>query len=249
MKKPNAKNLIHNLLISLGEDPKRQGLLNTPKRVAASYEALTAGYHKNLKDVLNGAIFDEEYDEMVIMRDIDLFSLCEHHLLPFYGKCHVAYIPNGKIIGLSKIPRIVDVFARRLQVQERLTAQIANCLMEALQPLGVKAVFRPISDMALACNEKKFSGNAQHRGKRHILHHGTILYAFDLELINRYLTMPKDVPAYRCGRPHADFVSNIPVIVGQFKASLAQVFAISAQPQPLSGTEVSLLKEFSQTHS
>ncbi len=144
MKKVSIENLIQDLLISIGEDPTRQGLKRTPNRVAASYKTLTAGYKLKPKDVLNGAIFDEEYDEMVVMKEIDLFSLCEHHLLPFYGKCHVAYIPNGKIVGLSKIPRIVELFARRLQVQERLTAQIANCLEEALQPLGVAVIIEAL---------------------------------------------------------------------------------------------------------
>ncbi len=144
MKKKKVATLIEELIVSIGEDPKRQGLKKTPQRVEASYQYLTSGYKQNPRDVLNGAVFDEEYDEMVIMKDIDLFSLCEHHLLPFYGKCHVAYIPNGKIIGLSKIPRIVDVFARRLQVQERLTNQIANCFKEALEPLGVAVIIEAL---------------------------------------------------------------------------------------------------------
>ena len=144
MVKNNIKTLTHQLLLRIGEDPTRQGLKATPRRVQASYEYLTSGYHTKIKDVLNGAIFDEEYDEMVVMKDIDLFSLCEHHLLPFYGKCHVAYIPKGKIVGLSKIPRLVDVFARRLQVQERLTNQIATCLKEALDPLGVAVIIEAL---------------------------------------------------------------------------------------------------------
>lgn len=132
--------LVTNLLKMLGEDPARQGLEKTPKRVAASLKYLTQGYRQDVKTVLNNAIFDEPYSEMVIVKDIEIFSLCEHHLLPFYGKAHVAYIPNGKIIGLSKIPRVVDIFARRLQVQERLTMQIAECLMDALKPCGVGVV-------------------------------------------------------------------------------------------------------------
>ncbi len=134
------KELIKNLLTQLGEDPSREGLLMTPERVETSLRALTSGYSKNVEEVLNGAIFKEDCDEMVLCRDIDIFSLCEHHLLPFYGRCHVAYIPDGKIIGVSKIVRLVEVFARRLQVQERLTGQIADSLMEALQPLGVGVV-------------------------------------------------------------------------------------------------------------
>jgi len=131
---------VRHLLVELGEDPERQGLLRTPLRVEKSLKFLTGGYNQSVDEVLNGAIFDETYDEMVLIKDIEVFSLCEHHMLPFYGKCHVAYIPNGKIVGLSKIPRIVDVFARRLQVQERLTTQIADCLMEKLNPLGVAVV-------------------------------------------------------------------------------------------------------------
>ncbi len=140
MKNAKLESLIHQLLVNLGEDPKRQGLKKTPARVAASYDYLTSGYHQNVREVINAAVFHEEYDEMVVMKDLDIYSLCEHHLLPFYGKCHVAYIPKGKIIGLSKIPRIVNIFARRLQVQERLTHQIAQCLKEALAPLGVAVV-------------------------------------------------------------------------------------------------------------
>ncbi len=130
--------------MSVGENPNRHGLEKTPRRVAKSYEYLTNGYTKTPREVLNGAVFREDYDEMVVLKDIDLFSLCEHHLLPFYGKCHVAYIPKGKIIGLSKIPRIVDIFARRLQVQERLTSQIANCFKEALDPLGVAVIIEAL---------------------------------------------------------------------------------------------------------
>jgi len=138
------EDLVKQLLKNLGEDPLREGLQKTPQRVAASLKYLTSGYHKDIKQVLNNAVFDEKYDEMVVLADIELFSLCEHHLLPFYGKCHVAYIPNGKIVGLSKIPRLVDVFARRLQVQERLTSQIAECLMEALHPRGVGVVIEAL---------------------------------------------------------------------------------------------------------
>lgn len=144
MKKAKISELTRSLLVSLGEDPARQGLQKTPKRVEASYQFLTGGYKLRSEDILNKAIFNEEYDEMVIVKDIDIFSLCEHHLLPFYGKCHVAYLPKGRIIGLSKIPRIVDMFARRLQVQERLTNQIANCLKDALQPLGVAVIIEAL---------------------------------------------------------------------------------------------------------
>jgi len=136
--------LTKDILIALGEDPTREGLVKTPQRVEASLRYLTKGYKQDPMAVINGAVFEESYDEMVVLKEIDLFSLCEHHLLPFYGRCHVAYLPNGKIIGLSKIPRLVDVFAKRLQVQERLTSQIANCLMEALEPKGVAVVIEAL---------------------------------------------------------------------------------------------------------
>jgi GTP cyclohydrolase I len=135
---------VHEILGHLGEDTSREGLLRTPKRVAASLRYLTSGYRQDLQKVLNNAIFNEPYDEMVVVKDIEIFSLCEHHLLPFYGRAHVAYIPKGKIIGLSKIPRVVDIFAKRLQVQERLTMQIANCLRDALQPCGVGVVIEAL---------------------------------------------------------------------------------------------------------
>ena len=132
--------LIRKLLSELGEDPDREGLVDTPKRVQKAYEFLTSGYRANIDQVLNNALFTVDYNEMVIVKDIDFYSLCEHHLLPFFGKCHVAYIPSNKVIGLSKIPRLVDVFARRLQVQERLTRQIADTILETIGPLGVAVV-------------------------------------------------------------------------------------------------------------
>jgi GTP cyclohydrolase I len=136
--------LVADLLAELGEDARREGLERTPERVAKALRYLTSGYARDVKDVLNDALFVEEYDEMVIVKDIDVFSLCEHHLLPFVGKAHVAYMPRRKIVGLSKIPRLVDMFARRLQVQERLTTQIANTLNDALQPRGVAVVLEAI---------------------------------------------------------------------------------------------------------
>jgi GTP cyclohydrolase I len=132
--------LIRKLLADLGEDPAREGLRDTPKRVEKAYKFLTSGYDANIDQVLNNALFSVDYSEMVIVKDIDFYSLCEHHLLPFFGKCHVAYIPSNKVIGLSKVPRLVDVFARRLQVQERLTSQIADTIREKISPLGVAVV-------------------------------------------------------------------------------------------------------------
>ena len=132
--------LIEQLLKELGEDAQREGLAKTPERVEKALRYLTSGYDQSVSDILNDALFVEDYDEMVIVKDIDFASICEHHLLPFVGKCHVAYMPKRKIVGLSKIPRLVDMFSRRLQVQERLTTQIANALNEALEPNGVAVV-------------------------------------------------------------------------------------------------------------
>ena len=135
-----TEELLKELLVRIGEDPERDGLLRTPERMKKALEYLTQGYRADAEKILQGALFDVGYDEMVIVRDIEMFSLCEHHMLPFFGKVHVAYIPNGKVIGLSKIPRIVDVFARRLQVQERLTVQVAETIQTAIQPQGVGVV-------------------------------------------------------------------------------------------------------------
>ena len=132
--------LITQLLTALGEDPKRIGLEKTPERVAQALAFFTKGYNQDIKEIINGALFPLEYDEMVIVRDIDFYSLCEHHLLPFFGKCHIGYIPNKQVVGLSKLPRIVEVLSRRLQVQERLTVEIAETLKTALKPLGVGVV-------------------------------------------------------------------------------------------------------------
>jgi len=135
-----VRGLIRELLVHLGEDPDRPGLARTPVRVELSYQELTAGMNQRVEDVIGDGIFEEDCSEMVLVKDIEFYSLCEHHLLPFYGRVHVAYIPDGKIIGLSKIPRVVDVFARRLQVQERMTIQIAEAIQETLQPKGVAVV-------------------------------------------------------------------------------------------------------------
>src|SRR6267142_2109441 len=134
------QDLIRKLLAGLGEDPDREGLRDTPKRVEKAYRFLTSGYDADIDRVLNNALFTVDYSEMVIVKDIDFYSLCEHHLLPFFGKCHVAYIPSNKVIGLSKIPRVVDMFARRLQIQERMTNEIAETIREKIDPLGVAVV-------------------------------------------------------------------------------------------------------------
>ncbi|MBI4590005.1 MAG: GTP cyclohydrolase I FolE [Candidatus Rokubacteria bacterium] len=136
--------LVAQILKELGQDVQREGLERTPERVAQALRFLTSGYAKDVKDVLNDALFVEDYDEMVLVKDIDVFSLCEHHLIPFFGKAHVAYLPGKKILGLSKIPRLVEMFSRRLQVQERLTTQIAQTLQEVLQPRGVAVVMEAI---------------------------------------------------------------------------------------------------------
>lgn len=134
------ENLIKGLLLEIGENPEREGLLKTPARVKKMYQDLTQGYCEDPKKLINEAIYHQKYDEMIVVKDIELYSLCEHHMLPFFGRAHVAYLPDGKIIGLSKIPRLVDMFARRLQVQERLTVEIANVIQEELQPKGVAVV-------------------------------------------------------------------------------------------------------------
>ncbi|MGH9596353.1 MAG: GTP cyclohydrolase I FolE, partial [Edaphobacter sp.] len=136
----STRDLYRELLVRIGEDPTRDGLLRTPERMEKSMEFLTRGYTMNVIEVLHKALFDVDYDEMVIVKDIEFFSMCEHHLLPFFGKAHIAYVPNGKVIGLSKIPRLVDVFARRLQVQERLTRQIGDAITDAIHPQGVAVI-------------------------------------------------------------------------------------------------------------
>ena len=136
----DLEGLVESLLKKIGEDPSRQGLLRTPGRVARALEFLTQGYLQDPKEILNGAVFDETYDEMLIVKDIDFYSLCEHHLLPFFGRAHIAYVPDGRIVGLSKLPRLVDMFARRLQVQERLTNEVAAEIERVLKPRGVAVV-------------------------------------------------------------------------------------------------------------
>jgi GTP cyclohydrolase IA len=136
----STQDLYREILTRIGEDPNRDGLIRTPERMEKAMAFLTRGYKQDINDVLHGALFDVDYDEMVIVKDVEFFSMCEHHLLPFFGKAHVAYVPNGKVIGLSKIPRLVDVFSRRLQVQERLTRQIGEAITEAIHPQGVAVI-------------------------------------------------------------------------------------------------------------
>jgi len=146
---------VHNILRDIGEDPNREGLLKTPNRVARMYNELTSGYHTDPVKLINGAVFSVDYDEMVVVKDIDFHSLCEHHMLPFYGVAHVAYIPDGKVVGLSKIPRIVEMFARRLQIQEQMTSQIANFIQETLEPQGVAVVVEGAHMCAMMRGVKK----------------------------------------------------------------------------------------------
>jgi GTP cyclohydrolase I len=150
-----AKSAVYNLLQAVGEDPQRQGLRNTPDRVARMYSELLSGYGTDPEKIINNALFDISYDEMVLVRDIEFYSLCEHHMLPFLGRAHVAYIPAGKVIGLSKIPRMVDMYARRLQVQERMTRQIADFLQEYLAPQGVAVVVEAVHLCSMMRGVKK----------------------------------------------------------------------------------------------
>jgi len=156
--------LLRELLVRIGEDPGRDGLVRTPERMQKALEYLTQGYTRNPDEILQGAMFEVSYDEMVIVKDIEMFSLCEHHMLPFFGKVHVAYIPNGKVIGLSKIPRIVDVFSRRLQVQERMTVQIAETIQRAIEPQGVGVVVeaRHLCVMMRGVEKQHSSGVTSH---------------------------------------------------------------------------------------
>ncbi len=140
MENKQLQDLYKGVLEQLGEDPQREGLLKTPERVAKAMQFLTSGYELNADQIIESAIFHEAYSEMVLVKDIEVYSMCEHHMLPFFGKAHIAYIPNGKIVGLSKIPRVVDAYARRLQVQERLTIEIRDCIQRTLAPLGVAVV-------------------------------------------------------------------------------------------------------------
>lgn len=176
---------IRRLLAELGEDPAREGLVDTPKRVEKSLKFLTSGYNVDIDTVINGALFTVEYQEMVIVRDIDFYSMCEHHMLPFFGKAHVAYVPNGKVIGLSKIPRLVDVFARRLQVQERLTSQIAECLSEKIVPLGVAVVLEATHLCKAMRGVEKQNTTTVTSAMRGVFHHDARTRQEFLKLIGR----------------------------------------------------------------
>jgi GTP cyclohydrolase I len=175
---------IRRMLAALGEEPDREGLLETPRRVEQSLRFLTSGYRADIDALINGALFTVPYNEMVIVRDIELYSLCEHHLLPFFGKCHIAYIPDGRVIGLSKVPRIVDAFARRLQVQERLTLQIADTIEQKIAPLGVAVVIEATHlCMAMRGVEKQNSVTVT-SAMRGAFHHDPRTRAEFLELIH-----------------------------------------------------------------
>jgi GTP cyclohydrolase I len=157
--RPQVETAVREILFYIGEDPEREGLEKTPQRVARMYDELMAGYHTDPIKLINGALFDVDYDEMVVVKDIEFYSMCEHHMLPFFGRAHVAYIPDGKVIGLSKIPRIVEMFARRLQVQERMTTQIAEFLEEVLHPKGVAVVVEGAHMCSMMRGVKKSSAS------------------------------------------------------------------------------------------
>lgn len=179
---------VRDILEHVGEDPARDGLLKTPNRVSRMYDELLAGYGTDPEAVINGALFDVEYDEMVVVRDIEYFSMCEHHMLPFIGHAHVAYIPKGKVLGLSKIPRIVDMFARRLQVQERLTTQVANFLVETLHPQGVAVVMEGLHMCSMMRGVKKADARMVTSAMRGIFRTNSATRAEFMEHINRQPT-------------------------------------------------------------
>ena len=155
LKQARIEAAVQEILRDIGEDPQREGLLKTPDRVARMFEELTAGYHVDTEKLINGAIFNVDYDEMVVVKYIDFYSMCEHHMLPFYGRAHVAYIPDGKVVGLSKIPRIVEMFARRLQIQEQMTTQIADFIQNTLEPQGVAVVVEGVHMCSVMRGVKK----------------------------------------------------------------------------------------------
>jgi GTP cyclohydrolase I len=187
--------IIRQLLAELGEDPSREGLLDTPKRVEKALTFLTSGYAADVDATLNNALFSVDYNEMVIVRDIDFYSLCEHHLLPFFGKCHVAYIPQGRVLGLSKIPRLVDIFARRLQIQERLTNQIAETLCEKVDPLGVAVVMEATHLCMSMRGVEKQNSFAATSAMLGVFREDARTRMEFLELIKRPELMPRSSPA------------------------------------------------------
>jgi GTP cyclohydrolase I len=187
--------IIRQLLAELGEDPSREGLLDTPKRVEKALTFLTSGYAADVDATLNNALFSVDYNEMVIVRDIDFYSLCEHHLLPFFGKCHVAYIPQGRVLGLSKIPRLVDIFARRLQIQERLTNQIAETLREKVDPLGVAVVMEATHLCMSMRGVEKQNSFAATSAMLGVFREDARTRMEFLELIKRPELMPRSSPA------------------------------------------------------
>ena len=176
---------VHRILISIGEDPDREGLVQTPKRVAQMLTELTTGYHDDLKTLVNGAIFHVDYTEMVVVLNIDFSSLCEHHLLPFFGKVHVAYIPDGRVIGLSKLPRIVEMYARRLQMQERMTVEIANALQRILNPKGVAVIVEAKHMCSMIRGVKKINAQMQTRSMLGIFKQDAIVRNEFLSLLTR----------------------------------------------------------------
>ncbi len=176
---------VHRILISIGEDPDREGLVQTPKRVAQMLTELTTGYHDDLKTLVNGAIFHVDYAEMVVVLNIDFSSLCEHHLLPFFGKVHVAYIPDGRVIGLSKLPRIVEMYARRLQMQERMTVEIANALQRILNPRGVAVIVEAKHLCSMIRGVKKINAQMQTKSMLGIFKQDTIVRNEFLSLLTR----------------------------------------------------------------
>jgi GTP cyclohydrolase I len=192
------QDLIRQLLAELGEDPAREGLARTPQRVAKSLEFLTSGYSADIDQVLNEALFTVDYNEMVIVKDIDFYSLCEHHLLPFFGKCHVAYIPRSRVIGLSKIPRLVDVFARRLQIQERMTNQIAQTIREKIDPLGVAVVCEGTHLCMSMRGVEKQNSFAVTSAMLGAFHDNARTRSEFLELIRRTSYPMNDIPGLAC---------------------------------------------------
>jgi GTP cyclohydrolase I len=195
------QDIIRQLLVELGEDPLRGGLLETPKRVEKSLRFLTSGYEADIDAVLNNALFAVDYNEMVIVKDLDFYSLCEHHLLPFFGRCHVAYIPQGSVLGLSKIPRLVDIFSRRLQVQERLTKQIAETLRDKVQPLGVAVVMEATHLCMSMRGVEKQNSIAVTSAMLGVFHHDARTRMEFLELIKRPGVIDRSLTASLAGVP------------------------------------------------